>query len=183
MEESTRKGVSRRGLLKVTGAAAAAAAAMFGQFVPKADAHDLKPDDPLYHYAEYEAIVNRRDASVRMLFQWPNINNTLLYLNARSALNAFQFSYGLVAKSLQIVVQAYASANAALYDDYIWKKYSWGEILNIQDPDTGKPAERNIWYDSSVDWTLQTPPYSRDHAYYGDASIQGLQRRGVLFLI
>ena len=69
---------------------------------------------------------------------------------AQWGLNGFQFSYGIPAEQIQVVVQAYASANAATYDDEIWEKYQFGELLNVIDPETKKPAERNIWAKSSI---------------------------------
>ena len=60
-------------------------------------------------------------------------------------LNGFQFSYDIPPDEIQVVVQAYASANAAIYDDFIWEKYRWGEALNVMDPETNRPATRNIW--------------------------------------
>ena len=65
-------------------------------------------------------------------------------------MNGFQFSYGIPADAIQVVVQAFASANAATYDDTIWEKYKLGERLGVNDPETGEPALRNIWYASSV---------------------------------
>jgi intracellular sulfur oxidation DsrE/DsrF family protein len=81
----------------------------------------------------------------------------------------------------QVVVQAYASAIAAMYDDFIWQKYRFGEFANITDPTTKQPAVRNIWY-ASPNPAPASIPTDRANAYYSDTSIQGLQRRGVLFL-
>ncbi len=182
MQQMNSKGLNRRTLFKVTGAFAAVAAA-FGRNTGEISAHDLKPDDPLYRYDEYEEIVNRRDTAVRMVFEWPNIQNSILFGNVRNGLNGFQFSYGIPAEQIQVVVQAYASANAATYDDEIWEKYQFGELLNVIDPETKKPAERNIWAKSSISADdLEEIPEERDDPYYADTSIEGLHRRGVLFL-
>lgn len=82
------------------------------------------------------------------------------------------------------MVQAYFSANGAMYDDSIWEKYKLGEAFNVKDPATDKPATRNSWYKSKVSsQEVSPPPKDRSHAYYSDTSIEGLQRRGVLFLI
>ncbi len=196
MPKMKNEGVSRRTLFKLTGAVATAAALM-GK-TRQVSAHDLKPDDPLYQYDVYEGIVNRRDLSVRMVFEWPNIQNPILFGNARNALNGFEFSYGVPPEQIQIVIQAYASANAATYDDEIWEKFQFGKLLNITDPETKMPAERNIWAKSSVveeepaptddasddadDAEMEEVVRERDHPYYADSSIEGLHKRGVLFL-
>jgi hypothetical protein len=134
----------------------------------------------MYRFEDYEAIVNR-DVRIRQVYEWPNIQNPILFANVRNGLNGFQFSYDLPPGQVQVVVQAYASANAAMYDDFIWEKYGWGERLGVKDPATNQPAKRNIWFKSLVPAVSETPA-QRDHPFYSDASIEGLQRRGVLFL-
>jgi len=174
-------GVSRRGLFKtVWGAAGATTLAGFSGAV---EAHDLRPGDPAYRFDKYEAIVNRK-VRIRQLYAWPNIQNPIIYPNISNGLNGFQFSYNIPADQIQVVVQAYSSANGAMYDDHIWEKYKLGEALGVKDPSTGAPATRNLWYKSKItDQEVSSPPKERNHPYYSDTSIEGLQRRGVLFLI
>ena len=182
MPDTGKRGINRRRLFKLSGAAAATVGVL-GRSTGKALAHDLMPGDPDYDFTEYESIVNRRDARVRMLFEFPNIHNAIIWGNERNAINGFEFSYGIPAPSIQVVVQAYASANASTYDDFIWEKYKLGERLDVTDPETDEPALRNIWYASSVDAEdVEEIPEDRDHAYYADTSIEGLQRRGLLVL-
>jgi hypothetical protein len=144
-------------------------------------AHDLRPTDTAYAFDEYERIVNR-DVTIRMLFEWPNLTNPIIYNNISNALNGFQFSYDIPPGQVQLVVQAFATANLAMYDDTLWAKYRLGEIFKVQDPATGAPAVRNVWFASKNPATAE-PPADRSNAYYSDISIEGLQRRGVLFLI
>ncbi|MBK5292315.1 MAG: hypothetical protein JJE04_11635 [Acidobacteriia bacterium] len=146
--------------------------------------HDLRPDDPSYRFREYEAIVNR-SAQAKQVYQWPNIANAIIFANIRNGLNGFQFSYDIPPDEIQVVVQSYASANAATYDDFIWEKYRWGEGLSVRDPQTNQPATRNIWYGTTVAHATLTPglqPTDRNHPFFDDVSIEGLQRRRVLFL-
>ena len=146
-----------------------------------ASAHDLRPSDPIYHFDDYEAIVNR-DITIRQVYEWPNLNNPIIFNNVSNGLNGFQFSYDVGPQQIQVVVQAYSSANLAMYDDFAWSTYGFGEVFNIKDPATGQPATRNQWY-ASKNPELASPPADRSNPYYSDISIQGLQRRGVLFLI
>lgn len=173
------RGLSRRAALLATGAGAIGAAA--SQLARAVHADDLRPTDPAYRFDEYESIVNR-DVAIRMVYEWPNLNNPTIYGNISNGLNSFQFSYGLPADEVQVVVVAYASANLALYDDAVWAKYRMGEVFKVQDPTTGQPALRNIWF-TSKNPAAAEPPADRSNPYYSDTSIQGLQRRGVLFLI
>jgi hypothetical protein len=181
MDEKPFVRVSRRRMFKL-GLAAGATVAAAGGLSKGADAHDLKPQDPSYPWAKYEAIVNR-PVTYRQIYQWSNIANAIFFSNVRNGLNGFQFSYGIPADSIQVVAQAYASANAATYDDFIWNKYGIGELVKVDDPETKKPATRNIFYPSKVKAAdVATPPTDRAHPFYADVSMEGLQRRGVLFL-
>lgn len=146
--------------------------------------HDLRPGDPTYRFREYEDIVNRR-GQIKQVYQWPNIANAIIFANIRNGLNGFQFSYDIPPDEIQVVVQSYAAANAATYDDFIWEKYRWGEALNVRDPLTNAPATRNMWFGTTVAHTSFTPgtqPTDRSHPFFDDVSIEGLQRRRVLFL-
>jgi intracellular sulfur oxidation DsrE/DsrF family protein len=123
-----------------------------------------------------------RDVTIRQLYEWPNLNNPTIYNNINNGLNSFQFSYDLPADQVQVVVQASASANLAMYADAVWAAYRLGEVFKIQDPSTGQPAMHNPWF-ASKNPPVEQPPADRTIPYYSDISIEGLQRRGVLFLI
>ena len=172
--------LSRRAALKIT-AGLAAASSTVGATATTTWAHDLRPSDPAYRFDEYERAVNR-NVTVRMVYEWPNLTNPLIFNNISNGLNGFQFSYDLPPSQIQVVVQAYATANLAMYDDAMWAKYRLGEIFKVQDPATGQPAVRNIWF-ASKNPPADAPPVDRSNSYYSDISIEGLQRRGVLFLI
>jgi len=82
-------------------------------------------------------------------------------------------------------VQAYSSATPATFDDFIWEKYSFGSALGVLDPQTNEAATRNVWFNTPVPYTTFTPgkqPTDRNHPFFADTSIEGLQRRRVLFL-
>ena len=120
------------------------------------------------------------------MYQWPNINNAIVFPNIRNGLNGFQFSYDIPQDLIQVVVQAYAGANPAMYDDFIWDKYRFGESTAVKDPLTSDFAKRNIWYSTTVpyqDLAGGRLPQDRNHPFYADTSIEGLQRRRVLFLV
>jgi hypothetical protein len=174
--------MKRSTVFQAAGAVVAGAAAL-GQ-VRAVFGHDLRPGDPKYRFDEYERVVGR-DVSFRMVFQWPNQNNAIIFANVRNGLNGMQFSYGVPPEGFQVVVQAYAGANAAMYDDFIWDKYRWGEALGVADPETRQPARRNIWRKSAVALPPPDAPLatlSRDHPLFTETSIEALHRRGVLFL-
>ncbi|HEX6964460.1 MAG TPA: hypothetical protein VF166_01600 [Gemmatimonadaceae bacterium] len=68
-----------------------------------------------------------------------------------------------------VVVLRHAAATLA-FTDPVWSKYKLGEAVNVKDPKTHAPAERNPFYHAS-DGALPFP----------EASIDKLQARGVLF--
>src|SRR4029078_3199038 len=116
-------------------------------FVASADrlfGHDLKPGDPAYEFEKYERIVNR-ELTIRQVYEWPNISNAIVFANVSNGLNGFQFSYDIPPNQVQVVVQPFYTANAAVYDDYIWQKYKFGAARNIKDSGTGDFAVRNIF--------------------------------------
>lgn len=178
MEKPRQIKLGRRSAIKMAGAivAAGAGTAAAGKTAQPANAAALRPGDPLYHFDEYEAIVNR-SLTVRQVFEWPNISNTELWANAVNALNAWQFSYSVPPDQIQIVIQAYAGSTAATFDDYIWNKYSLGQALQMRN------AQGNPFLHSNIPAAQgATPPSDPSDPYYFDSSIEGLQRRGVLFL-
>jgi hypothetical protein len=70
------------------------------------------------------------------------------------------------------------------YGDYVWQKYKIGEWVKENDPKTGEPAVRNIFFPSKAGPSMKytsDDPSSPDSAYQ-DATVQGLQARGVKFL-
>src|SRR5437868_3932958 len=94
-------GLSRRMVLRTAGAAAGLAAFMR---VPRvASAHDLRPRDPAYRFDDYEAIVNR-EVTIRQVYEWPNVNNPIIFNNVSNGLNGFQFSYDVQPEAIQVVV-------------------------------------------------------------------------------
>ena len=166
----------------LAGAALAGTAAAAGSGPTLVQAHDLRPTDPAYRFDEYEAIVNR-DLAFRQAYEWPILTNPSIYVNISNGLNAFQFAYGAAPEQIQVVVLAYATAIGALNDDFIWQRYRLGEAFGVKDPATGQPAVRNPWLASKLAAPEVTPPPAdRAHAFYADTSVEGLQRRGVLFL-
>ena len=115
-----RSNLARRSALKIAVAAALGGTLWHPQQI-SAQNQVLYLDDPAYRFQEYEGIVSR-PVTVKQLYQWPNFNNPIIYSNVANGLNSFQFTYGVPASDIQVVVQAYYTANAALYDDYIWEK-------------------------------------------------------------
>lgn len=101
-----------------------------------------------------------------------------------NSLNGLQFGFGIPAAGIKIVGALRSMATVMNYNDVVWEKYRVGEWLKINDPKTGKPATRNIFYASAAG---NPPKYSstdpnNDASMYQDSSIQALQARGMQLL-
>ncbi|HEX7025335.1 MAG TPA: hypothetical protein VF187_11005 [Gemmatimonadales bacterium] len=78
-------------------------------------------------------------------------------------LDAWQSVYGLKYPDLNAVVGIGGHAFPINASDAMFQKYPIGEMWKLTDPDTGKPAMRNL------------------HLSGGDAKVRPLQERGVIF--
>ena len=76
---------------------------------------------------------------------------------------------GLKFPDINVVVGANSSAMPINASDTLWAKYRIGERYKITDPETGKPAIRNVYLGSA------TNP--------GRGTVRGLQARGAVFMM
>ncbi len=89
-------------------------------------------------------------------------------------------SYQTPPDQLLVVAAFYGSSNVITYNDIAWNKYRFGEKYGINDPTTGKPALRNIFQPraGSDDGTLAPDD---PKSLYQEATVEALQKRGVIF--
>jgi intracellular sulfur oxidation DsrE/DsrF family protein len=85
---------------------------------------------------------------------------------------------------IKIAAALHGPANILNYDDYIWEKYQIGDWLKVTDPATGKPAVKNLFYNSKIGLKPQSAGKNPDDpdSTYQDTSMQALQSRGAQFL-
>src|SRR6266849_251876 len=168
---------SRRALLG--GAVAAAASTMWSepvraQYVWQKSNWRVEEFDALTHSA-------RR---IKLVLHAFAINDSRFLKNAKNSLTGLQFGSGVPADQIQIVCALNGPANLLNYTDSVWQKYRIGEWLKVDDPTTGQPAVRNLFYPSKAGtpahYTSEDP--SSEDSAYQDFSIQSLQARGVRFL-
>ena len=87
----------------------------------------------------------------------------------RNWLDAHEAVYGLTPAQLNAVIGITRGAFPVNASDALYQKFPIGEVWKITDPDTGKPAARNLYLDGG-----KTP---KDQA----ATVRGLQSRRVIF--
>jgi hypothetical protein len=131
---------------------------------------------------EFQELLHK-PAHIRQVFEVTAINDGKFLNNIKNSLNGLEFGFGIVPKNVQIVAALHGPPNMVNFDDSIWAKYRVGEWLGVNDPETGKPATRNIFYASKFTKAPDASENPSDEkSGYQDKSIQGLQRRSVKFL-
>ena len=136
-----------------------------------------------WKFPEFDPILHSK-RRIRLVAECNVIEGGEVVGALRNALNAMHYGFGAPMSEIQVVAALHGAANLMNYDDFIWQKYKVGEWFKIEDPDTGKPAVRNIFYPSKAGTSLHytsTDPNDPGSAEM-DTSIQGLQARGVTFL-
>jgi hypothetical protein len=168
---------SRRSLLG--GAVAAVATTMWSEPVPAQYVWQKSNGQA----AEFDALTHST-RRIKLVLHAFAINDSRFLKNAKNSLTGLQFGSGVPADQIQIVCALNGPANMLNYSDYVWQKYRIGEWIKVDDPKTGQPAVRNIFYPSKAGTPMHyasEDPSSEESAYQ-DYSIQSLQARGVRFL-
>jgi intracellular sulfur oxidation DsrE/DsrF family protein len=132
---------------------------------------------------DFDDLLNT-SAHVRQVFDVTGIEHGRFLNGIKNSLNGLQFGFGIPADKMQIVGALHGPANTLNYDDYVWSKYRIGEWLKVDDPKTGKPAERNIFHPSKAgtDMHYASQDPDQEDSLYQDNSFQALRSRGVKFL-
>jgi hypothetical protein len=135
--------------------------------------------------ASFEELLGEK-ARVKQLFDITQVEDGASLAKIKNSLNGLHFGFGVPVDQIRIIGGLHGPANLLNYDDSMWSKYKIGEWLKINDPKTGAPAVRNPFYQSALSEeaariTASTDP-DDESSPLQDASMQGLQRRGVRFL-
>jgi hypothetical protein len=131
---------------------------------------------------EFQELLHK-PARIKQVFEVTTLNEGKFLNNMKNSLNGLEFGFGIARKQVQIVSALHGPPNMVNFDDTIWAKYRIGEWLGVNDPETGHPAVRNIFYSSKFSNAPDaTENPSDEKSGFQDKSIQGLQRRGVKFL-
>jgi hypothetical protein len=168
---------TRRSLLG--GAVVTAASTMWSEPVPAQYVWQKSN----WQSAEFDALTHTA-RRIKLVVHGFAINEGRFLKNAKNSLTGLEFGSGVPAEQIQIVCALNGPANMANYADYVWQKYRIGEWIKVDDPKSGQPALRNIFYPSVAGTPLHylsEDPSNEDSAYQ-DFSVQGLQARGVRFL-
>jgi hypothetical protein len=128
----------------------------------------------------------KENARVKQLFDITAVENGGALAKVKNSLNGLHYGFGVPVEEIKVVGGMHGPSNLLNFDDYVWSRYKIGAWLKIDDPATGEPAVRNPYYPSKLSETearvTATTDRNDEHSPLQDASMQGLQRRGVRFL-
>ena len=160
---------SRRSVLG--GAVAAAAATMWTE--PVHAQYVWQKTD--WQAGEFDAVTHSTRRIKQALHAF-SISDARVLRTAKNSLNGLRFGAGVAPDQIQVVCALNGPANMLNYSDYVWQKYKIGEWVKENDPKTGEPAVRNIYFPSKAGASMKytsDDPSSPDSAYQ-DATVQGL---------
>lgn len=170
--------LSRRSFV-ATAAAGMAALGAIGPLAAPAEAQRIELASN-WNLPEFSKLVHHQ-AQIKQMFDVTGANGDG-FAHINNSFNGLQFGFGIPAKQIQIVAVMRGMATVLIFDDYVWKKYRFGALANITDPETGKPAERNIYYPSKTGLKYASKNVESPDSIYADRSIQALQHRGLRIL-
>jgi hypothetical protein len=138
-----------------------------------------------WNFAAFEELLHEK-ARVKQLFDITQVEDGASLAKVKNSLNGLHYGFGVPVDQIKVICGMHGPANLLNYDDYVWNKYQIGAWLEINDPRTHQPAVRNPYYsskltDKAAHVTEGTDP-NAEASPLQDASMQGLERRGVRFL-
>jgi hypothetical protein len=96
----------------------------------------------------------KNPARVKQVYDIIPIEDGRFLNNIKNSLNGLHFGFGIPEEQIKIVAALHGPANMLNYDDFIWKKYQIGAWLKVNDPSTGQPAVKNVFYPSKAGTSL-----------------------------
>lgn len=147
--------------------------------VPLSSAHaQLVYTNADWKAAEFQALL-KHPARAKQVYDIRGIGEGKFLNNIKNSFNGFHFGFNIPANEIKIVAAMHGPSNLLNFDDSMWEKYRLGEFAEVNDPKTGKPATRNIFF-------AKRPGGSDDANDRGstlqDFSIEALQGRGLQLL-
>ena len=180
--------VTRRNFLS----AAVLGSAALGLLPRRAQAEAPNVSEPesdwFYSQSEWNAVpftaLLRAKRTVKQLFDMTAPDGEMLTAHIHNALTGLERGFGIPKDKILVVAALRSHATLLNFDDDAWKKYQLGVGYGINDPMTGKPAQRNVFYTSTLspDGKYASDDPNDPRSIESDSSLQALQRRGVQLL-
>ena len=125
--------------------------------------------------------ITGRAAAHKLVFDCTGIKEGTFLNNVKNAFNGFQFGFAVEPGAVHLIAALHGAANLVSFDDSMWAKYQLGDLYAVKDPATGGPAQKNLFLARTADPNDRDPDSER--GIFQDKSVQGLQARGVDFLV
>ena len=144
---------------------------------------DWFPSQTEWDSVSFNNLLRARRA-VKQLFDVTAPDGEALADHVHNALTGLERGFGIPKEKILMVAALRAGATILNFDDYAWKKYQLGAGYKVKDPATGKPAERNIYFASTLapDGKYASDDPNDPRSIESDTSLQSIQRRGVQLL-
>jgi intracellular sulfur oxidation DsrE/DsrF family protein len=156
--------------------AASATAAAAGSGVPGGLHRVERSAD--FDTADFDGVLGR-PASIRQLYETVTFRPGVLG-SIKNSFNGLQFGFGYATGSIAIALAAHGPSAVYGYGDVIWSKYRLGEFFKLTDAN-GAPIRSNVFLKQRAPVDQAADP-DDDSSMYQDASIEMLQRRGLIVL-
>ena len=121
----------------------------------------------------------------KCLFDFPAHKNGAGLVHILNYISTYQAAYGVDIADVSTIGTLYSvgpqSSIAMAFTDDMWAKYRFGEYLSLDDPQTGEPSVRNLFYKTMEGDSL---PRIGNIGPFPDASVSALQAKmGTTFLL
>lgn len=120
-----------------------------------------------------------RPARIRQLYEAVIFRPAVL-TSVKNSLNGLQFGFGYAPGEIAIALGAHGASAVYGYSDEIWTKYRLGEFFKLTDA-TGATIDSNVFLRKRAAANASADP-DDPAGMYQDASIETLQRRGLVVL-
>jgi intracellular sulfur oxidation DsrE/DsrF family protein len=174
---SSKKNKSRRVFLgKMIGAATAAALPVAKMSAASAASAEMDSQD---------SWLKGINGEHKCMFDFPAHKNGAGLVHIFNYITTYQAAYGADVSDVSTIGTLYSvGANSSItmaFTDEMWAKYKFGEYHSLDDPQTGKPAVRNLFYKTMDGDAL---PRVGNIGPFPDASVSALQEKmGTTFLL
>jgi hypothetical protein len=157
------EGIERRGFLARTAAGLAALGALPGAASASGTSRGAAAVQGGWDMSWLDGLTGKH----KQVFDFGDMD--IGFVVVKNWLDAHQTVYGLSGKDLNAVVGIGGHTFPVNASDALYQKFPIGELWKVNDPETGKPALRNIFLDGG-----KTAPFI-------GAGVRPLQARGVIF--
>lgn len=133
--------------------------------------------EPIDQESAHDKWLDGLTAKHRQLFDFNAHGDGIGLIHMHNFIETHKSAYGATEKDLNVVGTFYGGTTPLAWNDKIWSKYKIGQALNLTDPATKAPVDRN-WFNQ---------PRTGDPVFLNGmlmaASIESLAKRGATFVM